>query len=165
MLKENFLINFVFLFVSILKDIPKKMRVEFDLLPGGKIPQKSTEGAAGYDVFTYEDRVIIPGKRGVFPLGFQCAIEKGYYGQLKIRSGIALRNEVTVDAGTIDSDYRGPVKILSVNHSDKEFFVVFEGYKIGQMIFSKHEEPEFVITDKLDKTGRGEGDFDSTGLL
>ena len=165
MLKENFLINFVFLFVSILKDIPKKMRVEFDLLPGGKIPPKSTEGAAGCDVFTYEDRVIIPGKRGVFPLGFQCAIEKGYYGQLKIRSGIALRNEVTVDAGTIDSDYRGPVKILSVNHSDKEFFVVFEGYKIGQMIFSKHEEPEFVITDKLDKTGRGEGDFDSTGLL
>ena len=165
MLKENLLINFVFLFVSVLKGVPKKMRVEFDQLPGGKISQKRAEGAAGYDVFTYEDRVIIPGKRGVFPLGFQCAIQKGYYGQLKIRSGIALRNEVTVDAGTIDPDYRGPVKMLSVNHSDKEFFVVSEGYKTGQMIFSKHEEPEFVITDKLDKTGRGEGDFDSTGLL
>ena len=105
------------------------------------------------------------GKRGVVPLGFRCAIQKEYYGQLKIRSGIALRNEVTVDAGTVDSDYRGPVKILLVNHSDKEFFVVSNGYKIGQMIFSKHEEPEFVITDKLDRTERGEGGFGSTGLL
>ena len=159
------MINFVFLFVSVLKGVPKKMHVEFDLLPGGKILQKSTEGAAGYDVFAYEDRVIMPGKRGVVPLGFWCTIQKGYYGQLKIRSGIALRNGVTVDAGTIDSDYRGPVKILSVNHSDKEFFVVSEGYKTGQMIFSKHEEPEFVITDKLDRTERGEGGFGSTGLL
>ena len=87
-----------------------------------KFHKKSTEGAAGYDVFAYEDRVIMPGKRSVVPLGFWCAIEKGYYGELKIRSDIALRNEVTVDAGIIDSNYRGHVKILLVNHSDKKFF-------------------------------------------
>lgn len=141
------------------------MRVKFDVMIGGKIPQKSTEGAAGYDVFAYEDRVIMPGKRSVVPLGFWCAIEKGYYGELKIRSGIALRNEVTVDAGIIDSDYRGHVKILLVNHSDKEFFCVSKGYRVGQMIFKKCEEPEFEVTDKLDMTERGECGFGSTGLV
>ena len=141
------------------------MCVKFDVMIGGKIPQKSTEGAAGFDVFAYEDRVIMRGKRGLVPLGFRCAIDKGYYGQLKVRSGIALRNEVTVDAGAIDSDYRGQVKILLVNHSDRELFVISNGQKIGQIIFLKCEEPEFVLTDKLDNTERGVGGFGSTGLF
>ena len=107
----------------------------------------------------------MPGKRSVVPLGFQCAIEKGYYDELKIRSSIALRNEVTVDAETIDSDYRGHVKILLVNHSDKEFFGVSKRYKVGQMIFKKCKEPKFEVTDKLDMTEHGECSFGSTGLV
>ena len=141
------------------------MCVKFDVMIGSKIPQKSTEGAAGFDVFVYEDRVIMPGKRGLVPLGFRCAIDKGYYGQLKVRSSIALRNEVTVDAGAIDSDYRGQVKILLVNHSDRKIFVISIGQKIGHIIFLKCEEPEFVLTDKLDNTERGVGGFGSTGLF
>ena len=141
------------------------MKVKIFPLPGSKIPTRSTEGAAGYDVFAYEDRVIMPGKRSLVSLGFRLAIEKGFYGQLHPRSSFALRNETTVDASVIDSDYRGIVKILFVNHSDKDFFVIANGCKIGQMIFRKCDEVEFEVTDKLDVTERGEGEFGSTGFF
>ena len=141
------------------------MKVKISPLPGSKIPIRSTEGAAGYDVFAYEDRVIMPGKRSLVSLGFRLAIEKGFYGQLYPKSSFALRHETIVDAGVIDSDYRGIVKILLVNHSDKDFFVIANGCKIGQMIFRKCEEAEFEVTDKLDVTERGEGGFAPIGFF
>ena len=138
--------------------------VEFELLEDDKLPQKGTENSAGYDVFSYEERVIAPGKRCLVSLGFKCAILKGYYGQLKPRSGLALRNELSVDAGVIDSDYRGIKHILLVNSSDREFFICKKGMRVGQIIFIKCEDCHFKIVNKLSETKRGLGSFGSTGF-
>ena len=97
-------------------------------------------------------------------LGFKCAIPKGYYGQLKPRSGLALRNELSVDAGVIASDYRDIVCILLVNDSDKEFFECKKGMRVGQIISIKCENCHFKIVNKLSKTKGGLGGFGSTGL-
>lgn len=92
-------------------------------------------------------------------LEFKCAIQNGYYGQLKARSGLAVRNELSVDAGTIDSGYRGVMQILLVNDSDKNFFVCQKDMRIGQIIFRKCESPEFKIVNKLSNTKRGVSGF------
>ena len=138
--------------------------VEFELLEDGKLPQKGKENLAGYDVFSYEERMIAPGKRCLVSLGFKCAIPKGYYGQLKPRSGLALRNELSVDAGVIDIDYRGIVHILLVNSSDREFFICKKGMRVGQITFIKCEDRHFKILNELSETKRGLGGFGSTGL-
>lgn len=119
---------------------------------------------AGYDAFAHEERVIAPGNRCLVSLGLKCSIPNGYYGQLKPRSGLALRNQLSVDAGVIDSDYRGIVKILLVNSSDKESFVCQKGMKVGQIIFIKCEDCHFKTVKKLKKTKRGSGGFGLTGL-
>lgn len=107
------------------------------LLKDARLPKKATEQSAGYDVFSYEERLITPGKRAAISLGFKCAIPPGYYGQLKPRSGLAWRNELSVDAGVIDSDYRGVVKYLLVNYSEKDFFSCEKGMRIGELIIKK----------------------------
>ena len=139
--------------------------VEFELLEDGKLPQNGTANSAGYDVFACEQRVIAPGSNGLVSLGFKCVIPKGYYGQLKPRSGLALRKQLTVDAGVIDSDYRGIVSILLANNSSTEFFICEKGMRIGQMIILKCEDCHFKTVKKLSETKRGSGGFGSTGLL
>ena len=139
--------------------------IEFELLDeDAKLPKKGTEYSAGYDVFAHEDRVITPGKRSLVSLGFKCAIPKGYYGQLKPRSGLALKNGISVDADLIDSDYRGVVYILLVNDSHNEFFMCEKGMTVGQIVFLKYEECCFKIVNKLSKTKRDTSGFGSTGL-
>lgn len=145
--------------------VSRKILVEFELLEDGILPHKGTENSAGYDLFAHEERVIAPGKMCLVSLGFKCAIPKGYYGQLKPRSGLALRNELSVDAGVIDSNYRGIVYILLVNDSnDKEFFLCEKGTRVGQIIFHKYENCHFKVVNKLSNTKRGLGGFGSTGL-
>ena len=97
-------------------------------------------------------------------LGFKCTIPHDYYSQLKTRSGFALRNELSVNAGVVDFDYRGVVNILLVNNSDKEFFSCEKGMRIGQSIISKCENCNFKAVSKLNKTKRGLGGFGSTGI-
>ena len=153
----------LFIFFST-EGVSRKIVVEIVLLDEGKVPKQATEFSAGFDVYAYEDAVLAPGRRCSISLGFKCTIPKGYYGQLKPRSGLALWNHVTVDAGTVDSDYRGIVYILLVNHYDREHFVCEKGIRIGQMIFRKCESPEFRIVNKLSETNRNTGGFGSTGL-
>ena len=112
-------------------------------MEAGKLPQKGTPNSARYDVFSYKHRIITPGSNGLVSLGFKCAIPKGYYGQLKSRSGLALRKQLTVDAGVIDSDYRGIVSILLANNSGTEFFICEKGMRVGQMIILKCEDCHF----------------------
>ena len=142
------------------------MTIEFELLKDGKLPKKGTAQSAGYDVFAYTDFVIAPGNRASISLGFKCAIPFGFYGQLKPRSGFALKNQVTVDAGVIDADYRGVVHILLVNHSEKDFFCCDKGVRVGQIIFKKYENNcNFKVVEKLStNTDRGSGSFGSTGF-
>ena len=108
--------------------------------------------------------MIAPGKRSLVSLGFKCAILKGYYGQLEPRSGLALKNELNVDAGVIDSDYRGIMHILLVNSSDREFFICKKGMRVGQIIFINCEDCHFKIVNKLSETKRGLGGLGSAGL-
>ena len=152
----------LFIFFST-QGVSSKILVEIVLLDKGKAPKQATEFSAGFDMYAYEDAVLLPGRCSI-SLGFKCAIPKAYYGQLKRRSGLALWNHVTVDAGTVDSDYRGIVYILLVNHSDRGHFVCEKGMRIGQMIFCKCESPEFRIVNKLSETKRNTGGFGYTGL-
>jgi len=100
----------------------------------------------------------------LIPTGFRIAVPTGYEVQIRPRSGLALRNGITLpnSPGTIDSDYRGEVKIIMTNLSDKDF-IVNDGDRIAQMVIAPVIKAEFEFTDKLQTTGRGEGGFGHTG--
>lgn len=129
-----------------------------------KIPQYSTPGSAGMDLHCVGDFTIPTMTRMLVPTGLKMAIPDGYEGQIRPRSSLALKYGVTVlnTPGTIDSDYRGEVKIILANLSDED--VSFSaGDRIAQIIFSKVEQLEVAQTLVLPTTSRGEGGFGSTG--
>lgn len=107
---------------------------------------------------------ILPGGRALIPTGLQIALPVGYEAQIRPRSGLALKSGITVlnSPGTIDSDYRGDVGVILVNHSSEPFTVV-QGDRIAQMVIAKHEQAEFVCVTELNDTARGDGGFGSTG--
>lgn len=108
--------------------------------------------------------VILPGGRALIPTGLQIALPVGYEAQIRPRSGLALKSGITVlnSPGTIDSDYRGDVGVILVNHSSEPFTVV-QGDRIAQMVIAKHEQAEFICVNELNETDRGNGGFGSTG--
>ncbi|WP_342261752.1 dUTP diphosphatase [Alphaproteobacteria bacterium endosymbiont of Tiliacea citrago] len=126
------------------------MKVVFNLLTGGRLPERQTEGSVGYDLFSCVDLEIEPKKVGLINLGFCMEIEVGYEAQIRSRSGFALKNQVFVlnSPGTIDSDYRGEVAVILMNLSDN-VFKVSVGDRVAQMVFSKVEAPEMVLSDGL----------------
>ena len=130
------------------------------------IPEYKTEGSAGMDIASasLKDIIIHPGETKLIPSNFILEIPKGYEGQVRPRSGLALKNTVTVlnSPGTIDSDYRGEVKVLLINHGKKDFTVKF-GDRIAQLIISKCEQAELIVTKNLSDTERGSGGYGSTG--
>jgi dUTP pyrophosphatase len=111
------------------------------------------------------DMVIRPGERALIPTGLRFELPEGYEAQARPRSGLALRNGVTVlnSPGTIDSDYRGPISILLVNLG-REDFVVRDGDRIAQVVFAPVCRVVLAETDSLSETGRGEGGYGSTGV-
>lgn len=129
-----------------------------------KIPDYATEGSSGVDLMAcLEEDVVLRGRsKCVIPTGIYLSIPKGYEGQIRPRSGMAFRHGIESHLGTIDSDYRGEVKVLLFNHSDEDF-VIKNGDRIAQMVFSKSEQVVFKEVRVLDKTERGEGGFGSTG--
>ncbi len=129
----------------------------------GKLPHYSTEGSAGADLFSNEEVTLLPGERKLIPTGIKLEIPEGYVGLIWPRSGIAVRNGIDTMAGVIDSDYRGEVKVLLINHGD-EPFKIEKGFKIAQLLIQKVERVEFVKADSLSDTERGEGGFGSTGI-
>ncbi len=133
---------------------------------GVKIPAYQTKGSAGCDVcaFLSEDMTIRAGEYGIVPTGIKMAIEEGYEVQVRPRSGLAAKNGVTVlnTPGTIDSDYRGEVKVILINLG-KNDFVIHNGDRIAQFVCAPVTQAVFENADVLDETDRGAGGFGSTG--
>ncbi len=130
------------------------------------MPEYATEHSAGVDLcaFLDEDLVLNPLKRVMVPTGLYIELPFGYEAQIRPRSGLAAKNGITVlnSPGTIDADYRGEIKVILVNLSD-EPFTIKNGDRICQMVINKYTKVEFVNSDELSQTDRGEGGFGHTG--
>ena len=135
-------------------------------LDGAVIPEYKTKGAAGCDVcaFLSESLTLKPMERYAVPTGLFFEIPEGYEIQVRPRSGLAIKNGITClnTPGTIDSDYRGEVKIILVNLGTEDF-VINNGDRIAQLVASPVTAANFIKVDKLDETQRGSGGFGSTG--
>lgn len=136
-------------------------------LPHGEglpLPARATEGAAGFDLASAEAGELAPMERRLFATGFAIAIPSGYEVQLRPRSGLALRQGLTLPntPATIDSDYRGELKVALVNLGP-EPVTIDRGMRIAQMVVARVEPASFAEVDSLPPTDRGEGGFGSTG--
>lgn len=130
------------------------------------LPKYETAGSAGMDLLAAisEDLIIKSGEVKLVKTGIAIALEVGYEAQVRPRSGLALKNGITVlnTPGTVDSDYRGEVCVILINHS-KVDFTVTRGMRIAQMVIAKYEQAKIVVVENLDETVRGTGGFGSTG--
>lgn len=144
----------------------EKVNIKCTAEQGAVLPVYKTEGAAGADIcaFLSESIVIKKGESAMIPTGLRFEIPLGYEVQVRPRSGLAAKNGVTVlnTPGTIDSDYRGEVKVILINLG-KEDFTVNNGDRIAQIIASPVIQADFTLTQSLSETERGEGGFGSTG--
>lgn len=131
---------------------------------GLPLPAYATAGAAGLDVVAAEDLTLAPGARAAVATGFAIAIPDGYEVQVRPRSGLALKHGVTClnTPGTIDSDYRGEVKVILANLGDAPF-VVARGDRIAQLVPAPVQRATLDEVEVLDDTARGGGGFGSTG--
>ena len=143
-----------------------RVKVECTAQPGAKLPSYQTEGSAGADVcaFLKEDFVLESMERAAIPTGLSFAIPAGYEMQVRPRSGLALKNGITClnTPGTIDSDYRGEVKVILINLG-KEPFTIKNGERIAQLVVKPVVYADFALVSELSKTERGSGGFGSTG--
>ena len=147
--------------------MPDSVPVQLKRLPHGRgldLPAYATDGAAGMDVVAAEDVVLRPGARHAVATGFALAIPAGYEVQVRPRSGLALKHGITVPntPGTIDSDYRGELKIILINHSQVDF-AIERGDRVAQLVLAPVTRAAWKEVDELDATARGEGGFGSTG--
>ena len=131
------------------------------------LPAYETSSSAGMDLRAYlpEGPITLkPMQRTLVPTGLFMEIPEGYEGQVRPRSGLAIKHGITVlnTPGTIDADYRGEVKIILVNLSDTDF-VINSGERVAQIVFAKCEQMEVVNVETLSETERGEGGFGHTG--
>lgn len=139
-----------------------------DHFEGLQLPAFETELAAGADLRAAvpEDApfTLSPAQRALIPTGLSMAIPAGYEVQIRPRSGLAYKHGITClnTPGTIDADYRGEVKVLLINHGDKDF-IIHRGERIAQMIVAPITQPKFELVTELSETARGEGGFGSTG--
>ena len=150
----------------------KPVPVSFTQLPHGAglaAPNYATADAAGMDLAAAvpegEPFILVPGARAAVPTGLVLAIPQGFEGQIRPRSGLALKNAITIlnAPGTIDADYRGEVKVILVNLG-KESFEIARGMRIAQLVIAPVVRASMQQVSSLDETARGEGGFGSTGL-
>lgn len=142
----------------------KRLSDRFNDIP---LPAYSTEGSSGMDLrAAVEDKIIIkPLETVLIPTNLAVEIPKGFEGQVRPRSGLAAKNSVTIlnTPGTIDSDYRGEIKIILTNFG-KEDFTVNRGDRIAQLVITRIERVEIIESNELEETKRNEGGFGHTGL-
>ena len=142
----------------------QRVRDGFDDLP---LPSYATAGAAGMDLRAAIDDTITvePGRRMAIPTGIAIALPPGFECQVRPRSGLAVKNGVTVlnTPGTVDEDFRGEIHVILVNLGD-EPFTVERGSRIAQAVFSRYERVALDEVDALETSGRGAGGFGSTGV-
>jgi dUTP pyrophosphatase len=147
----------------------KKLKVNIQVLNKSvKIPEYQSRDASGFDLTAYvkDNFIIKPKEYQIIPTGLIMEIPKGYEGQIRPRSGLAAKNGITVlnSPGTIDSDYRGEIKIILINLGIKEFLIL-PGMRVAQMVISPTTQAELnVFTEIKSDTTRGNKGFGSTGL-
>ena len=146
-------------------------KVKFKLEPGATAPIKATDGSVGYDLFVYGSHCIYPGRNAV-RTGLSIQLPEGFEATVRPRSGCSLkgipdeynlRHNADALMGTIDTDYRGEIKIIVKNDEDTEFFLE-NGQRIAQLVISPVFTGSVEIVDDLDDTERGENGFNSTGV-
>ena len=141
------------------------MTVKFRTIdPAAILPSYAHPGDAGMDIRSVEELTIAPGERALVHTGLVMVLPPGYEAQVRPRSGLALKNGITVlnSPGTIDEGYRGEVGVILANFG-KEPFKVEKGSKIAQVVVAPCTRAEIVATDDIDDTERGTGGFGSTG--
>lgn len=135
--------------------------------PEDMMPHYGSEESAGADLRAYLDSPVTlhPGERALIPTGLRMAIPSGYEGQVRPRSGLAVKKGLTVlnTPGTIDADYRGDVMVILINLG-QESVVIERGERIAQLVIAPVTRAHFQFTDNLDETARGSGGFGSTGV-
>ena len=131
---------------------------------GLEMPAYETAGAAGFDLRSAEDLTLAASARALVATGIAMALPTGHEGQVRPRSGLAVKHGVTVlnSPGTVDEDYRGEVKVPLINHGDEPFEIA-RGMRIAQMVVAPVVQVEITEVDALDDTTRGSGGFGSTG--
>jgi len=131
------------------------------------LPHFMTPGSAGMDIYAAneEDITIEVGARVLIPTGIAISLPEDCEAQIRPRSGLALKHGLTLlnTPGTIDSDYRGEIKLIVINLGDKEY-ILKRGERVAQMVFSRVLKPEVIEVDVLDGTDRGAGGFGHTGV-
>jgi len=148
-----------------------RLQIAVRRLPHGEglpLPRAQTDGAAGMDLVAAlpEDApvTLAPGARAAVPTGLELAIPRGYEGQVRPRSGLAIKHGLTVvnAPGTVDSDYRGEIKVLLINLGDEPVNIA-RGERIAQLVIAPVTVADLITVEKLDETTRGIGGFGSTG--
>lgn len=145
------------------------IKVQVKTLPhfeGLPLPEHQTDGASGIDLLAAcQDAVILqPGDRALIPTGIVIALPKNSEAQIRPRSGLAIKYGITLlnTPGTIDSDYRGEIQVIVINHG-REAFTVTRGMRIAQMVIAEVVKAKLEVVDNLDETRRGSGGFGHTG--
>ena len=139
--------------------------LKFDYASDLALPFYATEHSAGVDLLAAEAVVIKPLERKLVKTGIAIALPQGYEAQVRPRSGLALKNGITVlnTPGTIDADYRGEIAVILINFGQEDF-TVSKGMRIAQLVFAKYQKVEFNLVENLTETSRGSQGFGSTGL-
>jgi dUTP pyrophosphatase len=137
------------------------------LVPNAQIPVRATTGSAGYDLFSTDNYVVLPGRRVVVSTGISVQLPPGTYGRIAPRSGLAVKHGLDTLAGVIDPDYTGEVKVVLQNLDMNQPFVIRPGYRIAQLILESFEVVDVVEVPSENtalNTDRGAGGFGSTGV-
>ncbi len=134
-------------------------------MEGGTLPRYETNGSAGMDLRASEDVVLAPGERKAVATGLKMAIPEGFEGQVRPRSGLALRHGLAMvnSPGTIDSDYRGEVKMILINLG-ADVVKFSKGERLGQLVICPIVRANLLSVESLEETTRGDGGFGSTGI-
>ncbi|MDX9907555.1 MAG: dUTP diphosphatase [Bacteroidales bacterium] len=134
---------------------------------GANIPIYKSAGASGADISARIDEPIIlqPGETALIPTGISIELPEGYEAQIRPRSGLAINHGITLlnTPGTIDSDYRGEIKVIMTNLGSNEF-TISDGMRIAQMVFTRTLRGNFIVVNTLGETGRNEGGFGHSGV-
>jgi dUTP pyrophosphatase len=139
-----------------------RLEVAVAVEAAGTVPEYASAGAAGADLRASEAALLAPGGRTAVRTGLRVQIPPGHVGLVWPRSGLAARHGIDTLAGVIDSDYRGEVLVMLVNHGDQPFAIA-AGDRIAQLLVQRVERAHFIRVERLEDTARGTGGFGSTG--
>lgn len=138
------------------------MKIKLD--QGAILPSRAHAQDAGLDLFSREEKIILPGESAVFDTGVHVELPEGTFGKLESKSGLHFRYNIVCLGGVVDASYRGSINVKLTNIGDKPY-MVRKGQKIVQMIIQSYLAPEIELTDSLSDTDRGENGFGSTDPL